>query len=91
MRSRSRQHETMRASWLPGTGASAWRSTIGLSLAIIPLLMLWTSTLGLRWSQAAVLVGAGLTCSGSGGAYLATAAKRQAAEQPRPVARSGPL
>ncbi len=31
---------------------------IGLSLAFIPVLMLWTTTLGLRWSRAAVWAGA---------------------------------
>jgi hypothetical protein len=31
---------------------------IGLSLAVIPVLMLWTSTLGLHWSRAAGWVGA---------------------------------
>jgi hypothetical protein len=29
--------------------------SIGLSLAVIPILMLWTSTLGMRWSRGAVL------------------------------------
>jgi hypothetical protein len=30
--------------------------SIGLSLAVIPILMLWTSTLGIRWSRGAVMV-----------------------------------
>jgi hypothetical protein len=34
--------------------------SIGLSLALIPLLMLWTTTLGLSWSRPAVLLFAGL-------------------------------
>jgi hypothetical protein len=34
--------------------------SIGLSLAIIPLAMLWTSTLGLRWGRNALLIAAAL-------------------------------
>ena len=30
--------------------------SLGLSLALIPILMLWTSTLGLHWSRSAVIV-----------------------------------
>jgi len=37
---------------------------LGLSLAIIPLLMLWTSTLGLQWSRTAVYIGAALSLLG---------------------------
>ncbi|MBU1660750.1 MAG: hypothetical protein KKD28_04680, partial [Chloroflexi bacterium] len=34
--------------------------SVGLSLAAIPLLMLWTTTLGLRWGPVSVWVGAGV-------------------------------
>lgn len=33
-------------------------ASVGLSISLIPLLMLWTSTLGLHWSRGAVIVGA---------------------------------
>ncbi|MCJ7701360.1 MAG: hypothetical protein MUO62_07240, partial [Anaerolineales bacterium] len=33
---------------------------VGLSVALVPLVMLWTTTLGLSWSRGAVLAGAGL-------------------------------
>jgi hypothetical protein len=62
------------ALWLPGALAMEilfpkrifdWGEriaiSVGLSLAILPLLMLWTSVLGLRWSRPAVLLASILT------------------------------
>ena len=62
---RSRQHnnESFLAAW---DWSERLALTVGLSLAVIPLLMLWTTKVGLQWSRAAVLVGAGLTCLGLG-------------------------
>jgi len=37
--------------------------TVGLSMAITPLILLWTTTLGLRWSVWAVWVGLGLAAA----------------------------
>jgi Family of unknown function (DUF6541)/Protein of unknown function (DUF1616) len=56
---RSRQHsnESFLAAW---DWSERLALSVGLSLALIPLLMLWTSTVSWRWSQAAVLAGAGL-------------------------------
>lgn len=34
--------------------------SIGLSLSIVPVLMLWTTQLGLRWSKAGILIALGL-------------------------------
>ena len=56
-----RASESFLASW---NWSERQALAVGLSLAIIPLGMLWTSTLGLRWSQAAVLAGAGLNVIG---------------------------
>ena len=54
---RFRQHEdeNFLSSW---DWSERLSLAIGISLAVIPLLMLWTSTLGLRWSRTAVWVGA---------------------------------
>jgi hypothetical protein len=58
IRSRKHEDESFLAAW---DWSERLALAVGLSLAVIPLLMLWTSTVGVRWSQAAVWAGAGLT------------------------------
>lgn len=58
VRRRQQPSESFLATW---DWSERLALSVGISLALIPLLMLWTTTVGLHWSQAAVLIGASLT------------------------------